>query len=283
VKEPVRLIISSDASIHVPWGLVFAGDEEGITKNSIKIQEYREFWALKYQLTVLYSGMAPKTLGEARERQNFRVLSILNREAFQTGEASLDAVGRQALTQFLERPEGSADNVTSCRKKWTLMEKNDCLLYVFAHATGTEIELSDNERITVVELRRRFFDPRRRARGRVPECLVVLNGCKTAVGNLDNSFLTLMAEAGCCGFVGTEAPVPTEFAIRFGVALLHMLLHSGASVLEAVDQLRRQHWPLGLLYGCYSHPDFRVEADPKQSSPPFPPTINFSLTRQTAG
>jgi hypothetical protein len=28
IEEPLRLIVSSDASIHVPWGLVFAGDED---------------------------------------------------------------------------------------------------------------------------------------------------------------------------------------------------------------------------------------------------------------
>lgn len=279
LHDQVRLIISSDASIHVPWGLVFAGEEEKIADGAVGIEQYGGFWALKYQLTVLYSGMAPKSLREPRQRQDFKMLSILNREAFRIGEASLGTSERQALTHFLCRPEGSADSLNSCRDKWTLMTANDCLLYVFAHASGTHIELSDQDRINVVELRRRFLDPRRRGQARVPECLIVLNGCKTAVGMLDNSFLTATAEAGCCGFVGCEAPVPTEFAMRFGIALLHMLLHSGASVLEAVDQLRRQHWPIGLLYGCYSHPDFRVEANPVPQAPPFGPQINFSLHR----
>lgn len=282
IDEPVRLIVSSDASIHLPWGLVFAGDEEGIPDGSAGIEDYRNFWAVKYQLTVLYSGMAPKALGNPRERQKFRMLSILNQNAFKTGKSLLKGSEQQALAQFLEHPEGSADTSDSCRKKWTLMADKDCLLYVFAHAAGDEIQLSDEDRISVVELRRRFLEPRRRTRGRVPECLIVLNGCETAVGRLDNSFLTATAEAGCCGFVGSEATVPTEFAMRFGIALLHLLLHSGVSVLEAVDQLRRQHWPLGLLYGCYSHPDFRVQADGEPPPPPYPATINFSNVAEGA-
>jgi hypothetical protein len=282
IEDPVRLIVSSDASIHVPWGVVFAGEDDNIASGSAKIDDFRNFWALKYRLTVLYSGMAPKALGRPRERLNFRTLSILNQDAFQVALRSLSGTEQRALNRFLELPEGRADNSDSCRKKWALMVDNDCLLSVFAHATGDAIELSDVDRINVVELRRRFFDPRRRARTRVPECLIVLNGCNTAVGRLDNSFLTATAEAGCCGFVGSEASVPTDFAIKFGLALLHLLLHSGSSVLDAVDQLRRQHWPLGLLYGCYSHPDFRVESNPEPTLPPFASTTNFSYFDETA-
>jgi hypothetical protein len=215
-------------------------------------------------------------LRKPRERKEFKTLSIVNRNVFQAGLAGLTVSEQQAVTNFLCLPEGSADDLSSCREKWSNMVERDCLLYFFAHATGTDIELSNTERITVVDLRRRFFEPRRRARTRVPECLIILNGCETAVGNLDNSFLTATAEAGCCGFVGSEAPIPTEFAIRFGMALLHMLLHSGYSVIEATDHLRRQHWPIGLLYGCYSHPDFRIEANPQDIPSPFLSAINFS-------
>ena len=276
IDEPVRLIVSSDATLHVPWGLVFGGDENSIPNGSAAMSDYGSFWAVKYQLTILYSGMAIKALQKPRERQSFKILSILNRDAFQAGQKFLCAGEQATLARFLETPQGSADSLLECRTKWTQMLENDCLLYVFAHATGTEIQLSNGERISVVDLRRKFLDPRRRMRIRVPECLIILNGCDTAVGALDNSFLTATAEAGCCGFVGTEAPVPTEFAIRFGIALLYMLIEMGKTAIEAVDQLRRQHWPLGLLYGCYSHPDFRIEPNPNPNPLPFPPNSNFS-------
>ena len=267
LEGPLRLIVSSDASIHVPWGLVFSGDEALLPNGVVDIDDFRDFWAIKYQLTVLYTGMSPRSLQRARPRETFRMLSVLNRDAFDSGFGSLAPDKQSAFAHFLERPEGSAYTFDECRQKWALMKDCDCMLYFFAHATGTEIELSDQDRISVVQLRQRFMDPRRRARGRVPECLVVLNGCNTAVGDLDNSFLTATAEAGCCGFIGTEAPVPATFAMLFGLELLQLLLGAGMSVIEAIDRLRRQDWPLGLLYGCYAHPDFRVEPDSAIATP----------------
>src|SRR5580658_2686111 len=44
IEEPVRLIVSSDASIHVPWGLVFAGKEDEIALGSANIGDFRNFW-----------------------------------------------------------------------------------------------------------------------------------------------------------------------------------------------------------------------------------------------
>jgi hypothetical protein len=278
---PVRLLISCDASVHAPWGLVFAGDEETIPPGESDIAAFSNFWAMKYQLAVLYSGMAPKSLRQPRRRETFRSLWMLNREAFNEGASRLGGDTShevEAVRRFLDHPEGSAEDFASCRKKWPLLLDKDCLVYVFAHTTGSTIKLSESDRISLAEFRRRFLEPRRRAaRTSVPECLLILNGCNTSVGDLDNGFLSATAEAGCCGFVGNEAAAPTEFAMRFGAALVDALVHSGVSILEAVDALRRRHWPLGLLYGCYSHPDFRIEFVDGQSSLPYAPEENFSF------
>lgn len=279
IEAPSQLTIFSDASLQVPWNLVFEGNDDALPGNSARMEDYAGFWALKYKLAVLYSGMAPKSLRTPRERESFRALTVLNRDLFAAACHALPESELAVLERYLIYPEGSAESRTECRGKWALLENNDCLLYFFAHASGEEIELSACDSLTIVELKRRFFEPRRRNRAKIPESLIILNGCKTAIGKLDNSFLTATSDAGCCGFIGSEADLPTRFALRFGMALFERILYQGLSAMEALDQLRRQHWPLGMLYSCYSHPDFRVAPNLQVRSDPIPPELNLSYER----
>jgi len=276
LEGPTRLVISSDASIHVPWGMVFSGPDAASSFRGSDIADYGEFWSLKYQLTVLYSGMSPKPWRNPRPRESFKTLSIVDNEVLQEARNDLNEAERGLLEECLELPEGSAKTIEECKQKWELMKNSDCLLHFFAHASGISIFLSENDQLSIVDLRRKFLDPRRKNQSRIPESLFLLNGCDTAVGDLDNSFLTATAEAGCCGFVGSEADLPTRFAIRFGIALLRLLLDSEMSAVEALDKLRRQHWPLGLLYSCYSHPDFRIKRGKSLTDQPLDERTNFS-------
>jgi hypothetical protein len=277
LEEGSRMTIFSDASLNVPWNVLFDGDERNVPATSVDLADYSAFWAFKYKLAVLYGGMAPKFLRIPRDRSTFKALSILNREIFDHARGLLTPNEVDTLESYLLYPEGSAQTTEECKSKWALLEKADCLLYFFTHASGVEIKLSSQDTLNVVDLKRKFLDPRRRGSGKIPEALIVLNGCNTGVGKLDSSFMTATSEAGCCGFIGTEADLPTRFAIRFGMGLLHRILFAGESALEALDEMRRQHWPLGMLYTCYSHPDFRVSPDPQSKPDPTPRPLNLSF------
>lgn len=274
----VALTISADSAEHVPWHLVFSSDPEEIPKNSTCIEHFNDFWAFKYNATVLYSGMQPKLLMQPRPRGNFRLLSMFNESAFEESSSDLGTEERNLLSRFLGSPEGYAFSTKECIKKWQKMLSRDALLNLYAHATGRHIELSEGDRLNIVDFRKRFIKPRQEITKTQPEGMVFLNGCNTAVGDLDSSFLVATAEAGLCGFVGAEAPLPSSFALRFGLAFLQEVVGNGRRVGDVVCSLRRQHWPLGLIYGCYCHPEFHVEAD-DDSSKTQKPGENFSYPR----
>jgi hypothetical protein len=88
--------------------------------------------------------------------------------------------------------------------------------------------------------------------------LGILNGCSTAVGKDCQSFIEALSRDGFCGFLGTESEIPNVFALRFGSAFLNRLLVSGHPLVQVVDELRREHWPLSLLYGLYGYPLLQI-------------------------
>jgi hypothetical protein len=168
------------------------------------------------------------------------------------------------LDQILSVPIGPCFSISEIRRAWDELAEYDCILHFLVHASGTELHLSDDERITVS----RFYDLfERRVSGRdtasnVPLCLVFLNGCSTGAGEQDNSFITATARMGFSGCIATEVDVPVQLAVRVGLNFLRYLLHESESVQEAMNHLRRDAdlWPLGLLYCSYAYADFRVEA-----------------------
>ena len=102
------------------------------------------------------------------------------------------------------------------------------------------------------------------------------HGCSTAVGGDNKGFIEAMTREGFCGFIGTETDIPNIFAFRFGAAFLHYMLETGWPVLDVVNTMRREHWPLSLLYQIYASPTFRIPRDVVVSTWPAS-TSNFSL------
>src|SRR5262249_20866559 len=85
-----------------------------------------------------------------------------------------------------------------------------------------------------------------------------LNGCFTAASEADESFLIAIGQPGFFGFIGTEAAIPDDFALRFGQEFVRRFCDSGNPLFHVMDELWREHWPLGLLYSIYCSPDIRT-------------------------
>ena len=89
-----------------------------------------------------------------------------------------------------------------------------------------------------------------------------MNGCQTAIGApnkaFDDGFMEVTGQLGFCGFIGTEAKIPDLFAMRFAADFFFHLLYDEMTVGEIMDKLRRDHWPLGLVYSSCCHPLFRI-------------------------
>jgi hypothetical protein len=266
-----------------------SGDDPSVT-------DAQEFWALKYSISTLYSGMKVIEVADRpRPQAEFCLLSVLDEKELEAVKAVLDDEEKRFLARLLGRPVGGAYTWRASKRCWDDIGERDSVLYVFCHADGTKLLLPPDDKIDVVEFSMNFekrFNQRRRSSGhqggptRPTYCLCFLNGCSTAAGRFDNSFLTVTARPGFCGFIGTEARVPIEFAGRFGLAALYYLVEKGLAVQEVIDRLRRQHWPLGLLYSNFAHPGFHIEpaADPALTSmePRFLGT-NFSTHRFMSG
>ena len=223
---------------------------------------YDSFWAISHQVTVLYNGMKPQYLKQPRVAENMRFLAALNQEVFERTCNSLSMQQRDFITQFLDRPVGRAFSTIGCRQRWQQVGNSDCILYFFGHASGSEIQFSDSDKLTPGGFRALFNRDSRVVRERTAPIyvLTILNGCASVSGHDIDSFLSATASPGFCGYIGAEAVVPDRFAILFGQELLHGLLIEGKPLGEAISRLWRKHRPLGLLYGCYAHPDFTIES-----------------------
>ena len=81
-------------------------------------------------------------------------------------------------------------------------------------------------------------------------------------------------DTGFCGFIGTEAKVPDLFAFRFAADFFGHLLYDEMTVVEIMENLRRQHFPLSLVYSTCCHPQFKIK---RIAGPPAAlPTRNLS-------
>jgi hypothetical protein len=136
------------------------------------------------------------------------------------------------------------------------------MLFFYCHANETSIAFStnDNDMLTIDEINR--FQQKQEqltwTSGRTG-CLFFMNGCATAVGSADGGFLEVTGRKSASGFIGTEAEIPDLFALRFGLAFLYHFLVEGLPVIDVMSVLRREHWPLSLLYTTYCSPGLRVE------------------------
>ena len=277
LEGTIRLNISVSSSVHIPWTLVFDEDPELIPDGTINIDDYQGFWGQKYSISVLFSGMSPKELKNPRKRSTFKVISALNNVEYKNAFSNLKEKEIQYLNSLLDRPLGKTFEWSACKKQWEKLGQEDCLLNIFSHATGKELELSDKDCLNVIKFRQLFRRENLNESDKECYCFMFLNGCSTAVGDLDNSFINATSEQpGFCGFVGAEASLPAEFAIRFGGAFLSQVLDGGTTVQLALKGLHRQHWPLSILYNSYAHPYFHIEKDKNVSPTPWSDEVNFS-------
>ena len=268
----VQMTVSTDGTVHVPWGLLFSGE---IPEESEARDDYSGFWAFRYELATQHIAMDPHQFEQGLEESAFKVVSMLDGEALNTVKPSLPAEEQALLETLLERPLGAVFKTEEGKEYLRQVAESDCLLNIFSHATGQEIILSPDS-LSVGDFRRHFLHLRQKTPDRQAEALLFLNGCDTAVGDMNSSFLSATAEPGCAGFIGSEAKLPDEFALRASLVVLHGLLREGLTAHQVVKRLWYEHWPLGLLYGCYAVPDFKVAVGAPIALPDYLRGVNFS-------
>jgi hypothetical protein len=268
-----ELIVSTDGSFYVPWAILFDGAVPA-DQDKYEIDAFAEFWGIRYDLTALFEGIVPEGALSPRPRDNFTLFSVLNRHEYYASCKSLDDEELSCLSDFLDirnpprSPDLSRSVFTSEAAEKVLSEicNRNVLFHFFGHGAGSRLILADDDYIDLNQYKIMLdqLSPRTGDRASRTYSLVFLNACETGFGALDNTFFVGTARQGIFGYIGCEAKVPRDFAIRFGLDFLTCLVRYGLPVRDTMSCLRKKHWPLGLLYGCYSYLDYRME-------PPSPP------------
>jgi hypothetical protein len=250
-----RLTFVVDGYLHVPWGLIFDGDAERLPSDDATVLSYEAFWCLKYLACCVYYRVQPLGSGDERRYADTRVLPIVHQAVFNQSVGHMPAEEAALLNVIVADAGGAIESSAALKEKWAALGRTNRILFFYCHADGNNLALSARDVLSTD-----FLKLQLRVDDLLPDHVAIglLNGCSTAVGGDAGGFIEAMSREGFCGFIGTESEVPNIFALRFGNAFLSRFLGTGDHLIAVMDVLRRQHWPLSLLYGIYGYPLLRV-------------------------
>lgn len=276
-SEPFRLRFCVSDSIYVPWGLAYCGDPGNLSDAS-PVRDWKtgqQFLYFSHELATVYERIAPDAVGRRQDAQAMGTLWVAQPHTLSEAESQMPKGPEEALIAWLRTRFGNPlSSSRELKRLWREAGAQTGLLYFYCHANATKLALSDEEKIESSQLFL-MLSGAERASGS-SGCLVLINGCSTAVGDPSGDFILSTSQRGLCGFIGTETEVPDIFALRFSLALLDLLFREKLTLGEAMQRLYREHFPLSLLYGIYAHPGFRMPL----SNVPIPPAMtprNFSF------
>lgn len=266
-----RLLITLDERVYVPWGLAYDGDLPPDNPTTVTPALYSGFWCLKYNVCTLYSPCDPRGVLKPRSNEEVQMLRIVNKPCWDDAEKQVPPAEKVIVNAVWACSKTPITSSEEFFKTWQQRHKDVDLLYLYCHANGVRLALSGTDEISTTKFR---MNVRHDADHTWPVCLVFLNGCQTAIGAERGGFMEATGGAGFCGFIGTEAKVPDLFAFRFAADFFSHLLYDEMTVLEIMESIRHQHFPLSLVYSTCCHPQFKIK---RIAGPPAAlPTRNLS-------
>jgi hypothetical protein len=266
--------ISVDQTVYVPWGLIYDGDTEKLSGDSaLDAEAFRDFWCIRRKLSTVYRRITPDRFLRKIPASNFRILPVINRNAFEAARSQLTVTEEQSLLEWLMSRFMPVYSASDFKASWAENASKIGMLFFHCHADGTKLALSEEDLIESHQLKLEFS--RSVIGKRDWSCLLFLNGCSTATGDSDGAFLEAAGETGMSGFIGTEAEVPDVFALRFSLDFLSKFMQGNQSLRSTMLGLRVRHFPLSLLYSVYTYPGLQLESDNVLTPIQLPPA-NYS-------
>jgi hypothetical protein len=265
-----ELAIQADSSIHVPWGLAYDGDAPAVSDGALvgetasrEMAEFPGFWSMKYSLSATSSGHVRPRSKMMRSRKTFGLLSLVNRDVQTQIEHELEQVTYRGFCELLSPPVGVAYNLANCHELIDTTKQVDILFHFLGHHNDQVLDLGNGQTISYDDFSQLLdsLTGREETRGSSPCGLLFLNGCDSAVGNKDFSLRSQASRPELCGAIATESLVRRNYAAVFGYRFLQAMVNQGKTVAATMDELHHDTalWPESLLYGCYAHPDYRIE------------------------
>ncbi|HTV33992.1 MAG TPA: hypothetical protein VME69_12985, partial [Methylocella sp.] len=229
-----------------------------------EIALFDHFWGSRFRLSVRFTSNFPTRRRAAYPREEFRLLSMLNRAEVTRALGAIPCASERTsveadLHRLLDLVVRDATEWAAGKARWDETRENPRALYVFGHCDGTALYLHEDGAtdgsLSVADFVTDWQD------GSGPPTVVFFNGCRSAAGSGYLSFLQNSWQSGFRGCIATEARIPNAFALKYGVRFMERVCFGGASVGEVFDDLRGSPslFPLSLLYGCYADTEFRVE------------------------
>lgn len=275
----IKFVVSP--RIHIPWGLIYGVDPDPLTgqADDVSWELYQQFWCLKYSLSCMYHAIPPVD-DQPRDSQMFKVIAVHNQQAFDQAKSELDKIsGEHGLIETIyAKLSGTVCSKSELARRWKEEKHTLGMIFFYCHANESKLALANNDTISIHELSDELVHDQRQVD---PVTVFFLNGCNTAVGSDLGGFLEVTSRAGFCGFIGTETEVPNLFALGFSLAFLYGLLYEGLTIGEAMNRLRKQHWPLSLLYSVCCYP--RVSVASAGDKPDFSEFLKNNFSSKPVG
>lgn len=272
-----KISFSMGVPLHVPWGLVYDGDLNELSGDATDLEysHYRDFWCIKYRVASVYYTVDPEGADQPLSSRSLRLHSVFNKDVLDRTGPHLTKCGAAFWNWIVNQFGPPIFSQKDWLLRWNAEYNTVGVLYFYGHADSGNIGLASNDIISANDLAQELTGRRGFTS---PPCLVFLNGCSTAVGDPKGGFLLATAGSRFCGFIGAEASIPEVFALRFGSAFLYKFLTGEGTVLQIMEDLRQQHWPLSLLYNVYCVPDLKIMPDStERSAIPGPNFCDFDL------
>ena len=263
LRQPFRVRFCVSDSVFVPWGLIYSGDAEDLPvewpgDSATGWEVYKDFWCLSRAVSTVYDRIPPDAADDVEGASSSELIRVVHPDVFARAMSPLDDSAERSFLGWLTERHGEPLTTSrALRLRWRERSPQTRLLYFYCHASPTRLALGEDEKIEASRLLLVLAGKSVRPAGQA-NCLVLLNGCSTAVGASAGDFLLSTSQDGLCGFVGTETEVPDIFALRFSTGLLYRLFRRGQSLGDAMQEMHRRHFPLSLVYGSYAHPDFAM-------------------------
>jgi tetratricopeptide (TPR) repeat protein len=256
-RKSLEIVIDDpSSSLSVPWNLVYDTDPSDLAPYGATSwrglgqseERWRPFWVYRYELS---NGRRVEPLKREPVWDQPRTLIVID----DLVTAKLSDEEKQRLSAFLA--DRKIQPVTTWDDFYRAIKQDyPQLLYWMSHADANRITLGTA--MTAEEFRKQFARSAQSQRDNPGGRLAFLNACQTATSGVKNSFLEILRQFGFSGTIATEAQTIDNFANRFGLEFLRGFLEDGKRLGHLLDELRRSHAALGLVYGAHCPPEIRV-------------------------